>query len=461
MSAFMPGEWEAQNPQAPTDDITAQLELKRRLARADALRNAEMPQAQMVGGRYITPSWTQYLANAYGKMQAGADERAALKQYGDIQATKQQKLGSLLEDLSKGKEVTTPVDYNEAGNMPGMEQTTYQPYSQKEFMAKTLKVMPELAPKFLESQFAQYAPKKPIELGAGGKLLDPTTYATLASNPKEGAKYTNIQQDKAGNTFGFNTETQKFEQVPGVTMATEKWSEPYMLNGQSVQKNLTTGEIKQAVHLPNQITNAPVFKQEGAESATVGKGFGEQYLDIQKTGLQAPGKVAKYARLGSLIEGVNTGKLTPLGTDIAATAASLGFNIDKKLGNKQAAEALSNSIALELRSTSEGGGMPGAMSDADREYLKAMVPNIGKTPEANKLMIEAATKIAQRQQEVARLARDYRTRHGHIDEGFYNDLQTYSDSHPLFSGAAPASNQGGGATMKWNPEKGRLEPNNG
>jgi hypothetical protein len=37
----------------------------------------------------------------------------------------------------------------------------------------------------LEAQFAQYAPKKPIELGAGAKLVNPDTYAILATNPKE------------------------------------------------------------------------------------------------------------------------------------------------------------------------------------------------------------------------------------------------------------------------------------
>jgi hypothetical protein len=190
---------------------------------------------------------------------------------------------------------------------------------------------------------------------------------------------------------------------------------------------------KNTTHAPAPSANVNVnTKQETEESKTVGKGFGEEYMTIQKAGMTAGNRVAKMTRLGNLLDGVNTGKLTPLGTEIAALGASLGVNIDPKLDNKQAAAALSNEISLSLRSTADGGGMPGAMSDQDREYLKQMVPNIGKTPGANKLMIDAAIKMAKRDQEVAQLARKYRAKNGHIDEGFYNELQAYSDSNPLF-----------------------------
>ena len=196
--------------QGQIDDATAQLLLKRRLAQADALRNQEMPQGQMVSGHYVAPSWTQYLANIANKYVGGQQEREAIKGYQDYQKTQNQKLGALLEDLQKGKETktvdNTPFQIQVPGestptspwtseqgpsktiNVPMTKTTsTYTPYTQKEFMAKVGGVMPEMLPKFLESTFAQYAPKKPIELGAGGKLIDPTTYKVLAENPKEGA----------------------------------------------------------------------------------------------------------------------------------------------------------------------------------------------------------------------------------------------------------------------------------
>jgi hypothetical protein len=176
-------------------------------------------------------------------------------------------------------------------------------------------------------------------------------------------------------------------------------------------------------------------KQEGEESKAVGKYFGEQYADIQKAGLGASGKINRVQRLNQLLDGVSTGKFTPLGVELASAAQSLGFNIDPKLGNKQAAEALSNEMALELRNPSGGAGMPGAMSDSDREFLKKIVPGIEKTPEGRKLISESMMALAKRDQQVAKLARDYRKKHGTLDEGFYDELLNFSQENPLFTGA--------------------------
>ena len=88
----------------PTDDTMAQLQLKRKLAFADALRNMEAPQGQMVSGHYVAPSWTQQLANLYGKYTAGQQENKAIKDYQDYlgaqQKTKQDALTALSKALS-------------------------------------------------------------------------------------------------------------------------------------------------------------------------------------------------------------------------------------------------------------------------------------------------------------------------------------------------------------------------
>jgi hypothetical protein len=168
----------------PADDTAMQLELKRRLKMAEALQQQAGPEGQMVSGHYVAPSWTQYLANAYGKYQGGKQEREALNQFGEYQKGKQAKLANLLTDLGQGKEVIEPMDYNEAGNMPGMEQTTRKPFSQQEFMTKVGGVMPDLVPKMLEAQLAQYGKEEtPISLGEGGVLVN-RKGEVIASNPK-------------------------------------------------------------------------------------------------------------------------------------------------------------------------------------------------------------------------------------------------------------------------------------
>lgn len=188
-----------------------------------------------------------------------------------------------------------------------------------------------------------------------------------------------------------------------------------------------------------------VSNQEKEESKVVGKAFGEQYADIQKAGINAQSTINRVERLNALLQNVQTGKLTPFGTEVAKTAASLGINIDSNLGNKEAAASLANEMALQLRNPAGGAGMPGAMSDADREFLKSMTPGLSTTPEGRKMMTETTIKIAKRDQEVAKLARDYRKKNGSLDEGFYDVLSAYSNANPLFAapgGAQPATPAG-------------------
>ena len=73
--------------QSVTDPTLQAINLKRKLALADSLRNTPMPQGQMVGNRYVKPSWTQYLAGAVDKGMANYQEDKALKEYSDYQKT--------------------------------------------------------------------------------------------------------------------------------------------------------------------------------------------------------------------------------------------------------------------------------------------------------------------------------------------------------------------------------------
>lgn len=184
-------------------------------------------------------------------------------------------------------------------------------------------------------------------------------------------------------------------------------------------------------------------KQETEEAKTVGKGFGDQFVSIQQAGTDAGGKLARLDRMSQLIQGVNTGKLEPARMQVSALADSFGLQIDPNLPAKQAIEALSNELALQARNPSGGAGMPGAMSDKDREFLVNISPGLSKTPEGNALIIDTARKLARRDQDVARLAREYRKRHGTIDEGFYDELQRFSAANPLFNSQQPASGQSG------------------
>jgi hypothetical protein len=276
---------------------------------------------------------------------------------------------------------------------------------------------------------------KQLELEQGAKKLEmeglsPTSKlikekeARIAKNPNDPA-IALIDAELAQSTALVKPEIQRLQEFRAKL---DSNSPTYKQQLEEVNK-----AIKKATEFapPTSVVNLP--GQEKAESKAVGEFFGKTYADIQSAGALATNKINKVERLNTLLDGVQTGKLTPLGVDLASTAASLGFKIDPKLGNKQAADALSKEMALELRNPSGGAGMPGALSNSDREFLMSMTPGLTSDPAGRKLISESMVKLAKRDQDVAKLARDYRKRKGSLDEGFYDELAKFSDANPLFT----------------------------
>lgn len=172
---------------------------------------------------------------------------------------------------------------------------------------------------------------------------------------------------------------------------------------------------------------------ENAYDTAVGKDAAETYTGIQAAARSANTKIARLGQMEDLLGQIETGALAPAKAQVAAVSEALGFPIDPSLDSKQAFESLTNQMALEMRNPSGGAGMPGALSDKDREFLTATVPGLGKTNEGNRQIIQIARALAKRDQEVAQLARDYAKRNGRFDEGFYDELAVFSAQNPLFA----------------------------
>jgi hypothetical protein len=177
-------------------------------------------------------------------------------------------------------------------------------------------------------------------------------------------------------------------------------------------------------------TNLP--PQEKAFDVEMGKKLADAYTSIQKDAGAARGTINNLKAFSSLISNSKTGFLTPTLMKGSNVLASLGISIDPRLGDKQAADAISNQLALQIRNTTEGGGMPGAMSDADREFLFNSVPNLTKTPDGNKKLTDALIKLHQRKIETSNMATQYIKRNRVLDAGFYSEIQDYADKNPLF-----------------------------
>jgi hypothetical protein len=171
----------------------------------------------------------------------------------------------------------------------------------------------------------------------------------------------------------------------------------------------------------------------------------KDHQTAQQAAQNARSGMANLDRLGTLLEQVKTNKFQGSTQQLKASAKAMGVDLDAigvgdNVGVAQAAQALSQQLALQLRDPSAGGGMPGAMSDADRQFLAQMVPSITNDPNANKLMIDWQKKVHQRTEQVGKIVNDYVRSPEFLKDpaGVYAKVREYADANPLFDPARDA-----------------------
>lgn len=137
----------------------------------------------------------------------------------------------------------------------------------------------------------------------------------------------------------------------------------------------------------------------------------------------------------ALNSGVRTGFGASQEQALRRMASGLGLGEDAdKLAAGELLNTIQNRMALMMRNPDGGMGMPGAMSDADRNFLRESQIGLDRTPEGNRRMLQAFRAIEQRKIELANLADDYISDNGKMDEGFNKVVQKFADENPLFGG---------------------------
>lgn len=101
--------------------------------------------------------------------------------------------------------------------------------------------------------------------------------------------------------------------------------------------------------------------------------------------------------------------------------------------------SLSNAMALMVRNPDAGLGMPGALSDKDREFLVSTVPGLSRSPGGNKLMIEAAKRVQKRKIEIADFKAQYVAENKRLDDRFFEIVSKWSQDNPMFEDLATAT----------------------
>jgi hypothetical protein len=111
-------------------------------------------------------------------------------------------------------------------------------------------------------------------------------------------------------------------------------------------------------------------------------------------------------------------------------ANAFGIKVEG-LGEGEAARGLSNHLALSLRNPAGGEGMPGAMSDADREFLRQSTPGLQNSPQGWKALVNIRIGLANAAVEQAQYAEQLR-RKGVAIIDIPGMVQEYANQHPIF-----------------------------
>lgn len=192
--------------------------------------------------------------------------------------------------------------------------------------------------------------------------------------------------------------------------------------------------------------------QQSAYETKMGQHYADMFSGLQNSVMTSGSRLGKLDRLDSLLSKTYTGaggeNVQGFTKNLKAAADAMSIPTDaitERVGAGEAAQAIAGEMALQLRNPAGGAGMPGAMSDQDREFLKGMTPGLSTTPEGRKLILETQRRLIQRETDIAKLARDYKKKNkGVFDDGFFDELQQWSDKHPLFGGlAVPATGTAG------------------
>jgi hypothetical protein len=426
LQGLVPSQSSGTPNQMPQDDTMMELELKRRMKFADALRGQEAPQGQMVSGIYVAPSITQQLAGLANKYIAGKNEENAIKQYGDYQASEKTKMADALKTFGQAFEPTTQT------------QTTYAPGVGKELaIGDTVQTAPNYSPTSNASEMV--APTSPfgtqsmtgnavtsvpttttstVQPTAGSINQAFTNYAAATKNPKlaeqlmmnrfEAYQKRNEPFKLAGDEtlYGYDATGKQVVLAtnPKERKAPERWSEPYMLNGQAVIRNLDTNKIDQVVNQPAQsIVNMP--KIETSARINANEDFTKNvYRPVQDAARNNAIVVSRLDALESLPINEKTGWGTEAKAKAAEVLVGLGYS------GEDAKSLASNSQtfrSIQARQVNdELNAAKGPQTEGDAQRAKTTYASLGNTPQANQYINDLQKAIIKRKNAEAKYYRD-------------------------------------------------------
>jgi hypothetical protein len=140
--------------------------------------------------------------------------------------------------------------------------------------------------------------------------------------------------------------------------------------------------------------------EQAAYQAERSKANAATYQGALDAAGNAGDQLTNIDRMAQLLNDVQTGKGEQALLGITSLAGQLGLEFDPSAGDKQAAEAISNQLALSLHKS-------GVMTDQDFAVYKQSSPGIMQTPGGNLRIMETMAAFAEKKQKEAELMQAY------------------------------------------------------
>lgn len=208
-------------------------------------------------------------------------------------------------------------------------------------------------------------------------------------------------------------------------------------------------------------------RQENAFSKELGTQLAKDYVEIRKQGRTSAKLSATLGRVRSAInQGIDTGFGQKALLSLKRAGQAMGVDVGDDVGGQELILAMGNQMALMMRNPEGGFGLTGNTSNRDLQFLEASVPGLEKTVEGNRLVIDFMSRVAERDQEMARQAAKYVADNGQLDVGWDIQWDQYTEANPLFDdddiaaveeAAQQPEVEAKPKVRRFNPETGKIE----
>jgi hypothetical protein len=167
--------------------------------------------------------------------------------------------------------------------------------------------------------------------------------------------------------------------------------------------------------------------QATSEQKTSGELLAKDYADIRMRSDAANKRISTLQRMSQLSPKAFEGAAAPGFQYMRSLLTSFGMSPGQVPAGEEFT-ALANKMVLDANNGSLGTGV----SNADVAYIAAMNPAISQTKEGREQIIQTLTALAKRDQEIGRLAYEWKKQNGTLD-GFSTALSQWAEQNPLFA----------------------------